>query len=321
VRVLVTGGAGFLGCWLVDRLLALGQSVRVLLKDEEEPPNYWKGVECVRGNLLDQLSLTRAVDCVRAVYHLAGDLRTSQTAYIVNHRGTENLISVCSKIDLERFLFFSSVSVICEGTPGKWDERSICKPRNQYAYGKYMAELAVLKAGVDGKLPATVLRPSTVFGPRKAAKGDSFLSLMRAINKGQFRMIGRPGAIANYIFVQDVVDAALSISTRPEAIGQVFHITDSCPLLEFVGHAAKLLDVAPPKRIPLVMAYPFALLMEAIAKVSNRPMPLTRARIRAIASRAEFVSCKLGMIHPLSFGWREGLRITLADYEGRGLLD
>lgn len=321
MSVLVTGGAGFLGCWLVDRLVAFGQSVRVLLKEDEEPRSCWKGVECVRGNLLDPTSLIRAIEGVRTVYHLAADLRMSQEAYIVNHRGTENLLSVCANLDLERFLFFSSVSVIGETGPGRWDEQSPCLPANLYARGKYMAELAVLRAGSEGKLPVTVLRPSNVFGPGKSAQEDSFLALIRAISKQRFRMIGNPGAIANYIYVQDVVDAAVSLSPRPETIGQVFHVTDSCPLQEFVAIAAKLLGVATPSRIPLFIAYPLALLMEAIFQLTRRPMPLTRARIRALTNHAEFVSEKIRKIHPLTFGWREGLRRTLSHYRDRGLLE
>ena len=320
MSVLITGGAGFLGGYLVDRLLGSGQSIRVLLKEGEEPRNCWKDIECVRGNLLDPPSLRRALQGARTVYHLAADLRLSQDAYIVNHRGTENLLSVCSGFDLERFLFFSSVSVIGEARPGRLDEHSPCLPANLYARSKYMAEQAVLRAGSEGKLPVTVVRPSIAFGPRESVRQDTFLALMRAISNRQFRTIGRKPAIANYVYVRDVVEAAEFLASRSESIGQVFHVTDPCPLQEFVGFAARLLGSPPPGRAPLLIAYPLALLMEAASALTRRPMPLSRARIRALTNPAEFVSDKLRRIHRFSFGWQEGLRRTLSTYKDRGLL-
>jgi nucleoside-diphosphate-sugar epimerase len=321
VTTLVTGATGFVGRHLVRRLLQRdpGARVRVLTRDPRRVPLDWRGaVEIVVGDLAEMPRLHAAVTGAEVVYHLAGELRDEGRCEAVNHIGTRNLLQACVEAGALRVLHYSSVGVIGARTAGRFDEESPCSPRTAYECSKLRGELASREYCREQGLPVIVVRPTIVFGPREV-RSDSFLAWMQAIHRGRFRLIGSKPAIANYVYVDDVVESCLRLTQDESAIGRTFHIADPCTVKELSEWAAQLLGARRPRSIPRYLAMTAAVGLEMAARVTGMRPVLTVNQVRALTSRCLFVPDKLRRKFDVVVGWREGLRRTLLGYQSLGL--
>jgi nucleoside-diphosphate-sugar epimerase len=258
----------------------------------------------------------------RVVYHLAGEARDTDSFNVVNVAGTKNLLEACHGQKLERFVHLSSTGVIGASGAGVVDECTPCHPRSAYERSKYAGEQIVLALSKKSQVPATVIRPPNVFGEERPQNGDVWLAWLTAIQKGWFRFIGIGDSVANYIYVGDVVRACMLLAETDEAVGEVYIVSDSCSLRDFVGATAEFLGVNMPGNLPTWLAYTLAVGFEVAGKVAHFSPPLTVRRVRALTSRIVYSSDKLR--RELGFspvvGWREGLRRTLEWYRQQGLL-
>lgn len=182
-RVLVTGGAGYIGSALIRSLVdsAVGGSIRIL--DNLQNGGYPAlmdldpgGVEMVEGDILDPVAVRRALADVDAVVHLAGVLSTPLSfehprwMEQVNHWGTARLLESALEAGVERIVFASSYSVYGPGAESA--ERDACRPVGPYASSVLSAERAVAGAA-DRGLSTTVLRIGTVFGQAPVVRFDA----------------------------------------------------------------------------------------------------------------------------------------------------
>ena len=319
-RVLVTGATGLLGRALVTSLLASGVPVRVLTRGTRPLPADWGDrVEVRAGDLTRAETLAAALDGCGAVQHLAGELRDEARVEAVNTAGTRHLLEAAGRAGIEHVVHMSSVGVMGIEAPGVADEDSDGAPRSPYERSKKAAEEVVAEWTARTGVPVTVLRPTIVFGAREGSGPDSFLALLRAIASGRFMFVGR-SAVANYVYVEDVAAAARLAGER-RARG-TFIVADPAPLDAFVAAAAEALGVAAPRRrLPRPVAFGMAAALEAAGAILGRPAPLTRARVRALATGTRFQSSR---IHELGWaprvGYPEGLRRTVAAYRAAGKL-
>jgi nucleoside-diphosphate-sugar epimerase len=170
--------------------------------------------------------------------------------------------------------------------------------------------------------PVTIVRPTIVFGEEPNRDRDSLAAWLVAIQRGWFRFVGRGGSVANYLYVGDLVHACLLVADSDRATGEVYIVSDSCPLREFVGAAAGYLGVRMPGNLPAWLAYAAAIGLEGASRLTHFSPPLTVSRIRALTNRVVYSSGKarteLGFRPEV--GWREGLRRTLEWYRENGLL-
>lgn len=320
-RILVTGGTGFIGQHLVDKLLAEGASVRVLTRGSRSLAKKWANVEITAGDLRSASSLGVAVQGCRIVCHLAGELRDPVHFQATNVEGTKHLLAACQSSLVEEVIIQSSVGVMGVRKPGSANENTTCHPRNPYEKSKYAAEQLALAWSTRTNIPVTVLRPTTVFGEGTRAYGDSMLSWMKAIQSGHYVNFDEK-AIANYVYVGDVVAACLR-AAHSRAKG-VFIISDSCLLTEFVAAVAGALGIATPTRVvPLPLGYAVAFCMQALGRLlpSNFPR-LTVGRVKALSSRTRYCSTQVENAlkwHP-EIGYRVGLERTVSWYRQSGLL-
>jgi farnesol dehydrogenase len=174
MKILVTGGTGFLGGHLVRTLLERGHAVRALVRRGSDVGGL-KGTELVYGDLTEPGSLRQAVEGVETVYHLAAIRDKWSTPYeayyAVNVRGTQNLLDAAMG-QVNKFVYCSTAGVA--RYPGNLQaDESL--PYNTEGHGQYgyhhtkaLAEQLTLEYAHQGQVPATVVRPTIVYGPGDA---------------------------------------------------------------------------------------------------------------------------------------------------------
>lgn len=215
MKVLVTGATGFLGGWLVRRLLDEGCEVRIIkrghssLEEIEGLP-----LEVVSGDVTNVESLIQAAKGVDSVFHLAGLIAYSraqrQAMERVNVGGTQNIIKACEANGVRRLLHLSSVVAVgasFDGVPlNEESSYNVGHLHLGYFDTKHEAELRVREAVASGKIDAVMVNPSTIYGPADAKKGSRGVQLKVA--KGKFPFY--PSGGVNVIAVEDVIDSIIA---------------------------------------------------------------------------------------------------------------
>jgi NADH dehydrogenase len=208
VKVLVTGGTGFVGTSVVNRLLQRGHAVAVLARDTRKTRNrYNHAVETVPGNVLDPASLAAAAAGRDAVVHLVGIIneKGEQTFDRMHREATENVIGAARAAGVKRYVHMSAM--------GSADDSP-----SEYGRTKAAGERAVRASGLDW----TIFRPSIVFGP-----GDGFVSLLAPIvklNPGFIPVIGPGTTKFQPVAIADVARVLADALERPETVGKGFEV-------------------------------------------------------------------------------------------------
>jgi UDP-glucose 4-epimerase len=218
-RLLVTGGAGFLGSHLVDALVARGHTVSVL----DRAPSRWlpRETRFVQADLSDRAALAAAVEGVDAVYHLAGfsDLNAAKTRPLetvhANIVGTVNLLEAMRAKGVTRLLFASTAYVYSREGGFYRCSKQACE--------SYVEEYARMFG-----LRYTVIRYGSLYGPRADASNGVYRLLRTAIAEGRITYSGAPDDIREYIHVEDA--ARLSADVLDAAYdGQHVMLTGASP--------------------------------------------------------------------------------------------
>lgn len=265
MRVLVTGGAGFIGSYLVERLLEDGHWVTVL-------DNFSTGRKENLAHLLNKKNLLVAeVDVatkkkrleryflgVEWVFHLAAlaDIIPSIVKPLVYHRanveGTVNVLEAARKAKVKRFIYTASSS--CYGIPNKYPtpETAPIKPEYPYALTKYIGEECVLHWGKFYQLPVISLRLFNVYGPRARTTGTygavMGVFLAQKLANRPFTVVGDGTQTRDFTFVTDVVEAIIA-AAKSKVSGEVFNVGSGNTYS--INHLVKLLGgrvVRIPKR-------------------------------------------------------------------------
>jgi dihydroflavonol-4-reductase len=319
----VTGGTSFIGRHLVTSLLEQGNKVRILTRQLAILRQLWpKGnIEPWPGDLTLPDTLRGFTDSAQVIYHLGGEIRNVNSFNSVNVDGTQALLKICRGKNLEKFVHLSSVGVIGASGAGSVNESTPCHPKNEYERSKLAGEQIVLTAFKKYQVPVTVLRPTIVFGEGSNKDHDSFAQWLYAIQRGWFRFIGTGDAVANYVYVEDVVNACL-LAAKKKATGEVYIVSDSCSLRDFVGAASEFLGVRMPGHLPTWLAYILAGGFEIAGKVARFSPPLTVSRAKALTNSVVYSNDKLRKQLGFSpiVGWREGLHRTITWYRQNKLL-
>ena len=239
-RVLVTGGAGYIGSIVSRILLERGDSVRVfdsLLHGGDALLSLYpfEGFEFVRGDIRDPEAVDQALDGVDAVVHLAaivGDpacSRDPDLAREVNLDASVRLFGLCAKRGVERTVFASTCSNYgrMPDANGYVTEETELRPLSVYAETKVAVERRLLEAGNGATPAATVLRFATIFGLSPRPRFDLTVNEFSAelLTRGRLAVFGeqfwRP-----YVHVADAARAvALVLSAPAETVsGAVFNI-------------------------------------------------------------------------------------------------
>ena len=282
-RILVTGGTGFTGSHLCDRLVAEGYSVRALVRDPDTLGFLANdAVELTVGDMRDPESLRQAAKGVDVVYHIAALFRPENVSrrdmWAINVQGTQDLLDASIEAGVGRFVHCSTVGVHGDIKHPPANEETPYGPGDYYQESKTEGERVVLSYMADNRLPVVVFRPGGIYGPRDLR----FLKLIRAIQKGRFVMLGSGGVAYQMIYIDDLVEGIFRCGTRKEAVGNVYILTGEEPttLNRLVATIAEVLKVQPPRlRFPVTPVYLAGYLCELIFKPMGIHPPLYRRRV------------------------------------------
>jgi dihydroflavonol-4-reductase len=180
--VLVTGGTGFLGRALVERLLRHGDQVKALARsDASASALAAMGAEPVRGDVLDRDSLVAAMRGCELVYHAAGAnafcLRNPSPMFEVNVRGSENVVHAAARAGTRRLVYTSSAATLGEvsGTIGSEESPHRGWFLSDYERSKAEGEQTVLAAAHETGLDVVSVNPASVQGPGRATGSAKLL--------------------------------------------------------------------------------------------------------------------------------------------------
>jgi nucleoside-diphosphate-sugar epimerase len=177
--ILITGASGLLGSHLTRELVKQGKQVRALYRTVI-PGNTDNGVEWIKADILDTLSLENAMRDVQEVYHCAALVSfqpgQKNNLYTTNIRGTANVVNTCLSAGVKKLLFVSSVAALGKEEEDreinekmKWTEKKI---NSDYGKSKYLAEMEVWR-GIGEGLEAVIINPATILGSGDWEKGSS----------------------------------------------------------------------------------------------------------------------------------------------------
>ena len=214
-KALVTGASGFVGGWLCRRLLDEGHELRVLARKSSDLRAIGDGrLERVEGDIVDAEAVGQACRDVDVVFHLAGLVayRRSDREKMeaINVGGTRNVIHGCLSANVSRLVHMSSVVAVGASfseqvTLNEDSAYNVAHLNLGYFETKRRAEIEVLKATQEQGLQATVVNPSTIYGPGDSLKASRGVQLKVA--KGKFPFFTQGGV--NVVAIEDVIEGLL----------------------------------------------------------------------------------------------------------------
>jgi nucleoside-diphosphate-sugar epimerase len=272
--ILVTGGTGFIGSHLLDKLSALGQPARCLLRRKARPRRLPAAIEAAYGDLISGEGVAEAVRGADTVIHLAGVTKALAVRdyYAGNVRATETLVRALAgrAIRLVHVSTLAAIGPSDDGTPV--DEDAQPCPLTHYGRSKLEAERMVRALAPE----AVIVRPPAVYGPRDT---DIF-QILRTISRGWMLEIGGGQRWVSFIYVKDLVEGLLA--ARRGVGGRAYFLAHPQPVSwsELGAAAARImarrLRVV---RVPSSVAYAVGLGAEAWSHLTRQPGIISREKV------------------------------------------
>jgi len=275
LKVLVTGGGGFLGSAIVRKLIARGDEVRSFGRGDY-PELTALGVEVVRGDLRDPEAVSSACAGCDLVFHVAakpppwGSLAEYQA---INVGGTEAVLAACRSVGVPHLVYTSTPSVVASAHDAQGiDEQAPYADHylSDYAASKAQAERRVLESDCAG-LRTVALRPHLIWGPGDPHFLPRFVAKFRA---GQLRRIGSGDPLVDTVYVDNAADAHLLAADRlregADIGGRPFFITNGEPvgLWAMVDRMLAVAGEGPVEgRVPVAAARVVAWVLEGLHRL------------------------------------------------------
>jgi UDP-glucose 4-epimerase len=236
---LVTGGAGFIGSHVVDRLVESGYDVRVLDNLSTGKLNNLKShlegarISLIEGDVRDVKLVKKIVRDVDAVIHLAAvtsvpfSIKNPDLTYEVNVCGTINMLAACARQKVGKFVFMSSCAVYGEPQAVPVTEKHPTEPISPYAESKLVGEKYCLGFHENALLRSVVLRLFNVYGVRQIMN-DYCGVITRFIHRGErglpLVVYGDGNQSRDFVNVSDVADVVLSAVESQNAEGEILNV-------------------------------------------------------------------------------------------------
>jgi nucleoside-diphosphate-sugar epimerase len=324
MKTAVTGGTGFMGSHLVEKLVSKGRKVRVLVRKTSDTKLLEKlRVELVYGDVVDKEAVERFVKDVDVVYHVAGRVYTGSKDefWNVNFHGTENMLNACLNRSIDRFVYTSTIGVMGSIVNPPADESRPYNPSSPYDKSKCEAEKTALRYYRENGVPVTIVRPTVVYGP-----GNMYLlRLYQWIQRGDFPIIGSMNNLMHPCYIDNCLEGIMLAAEKLKAVGEVYIIGDEKPVTwrEYVNEIAETMGLNPPDRhVPVWVIKAAAWLSEFKSWMFGTPPFLTRYWVEEITKNFAYDITKakneLGYNPEISL--KEGISRTIAWYRQNGFL-
>lgn len=240
-RILITGGAGFIGTALAERLVATNDVVLYDCHFDGMPFNYSSlvghpRVELVRADIRDYESLAPQVQRANLIVHLAAIvgvrnvLQRGRETIDVIALGTSNVVRAAEHaLELERLVYLSTSEVFgplsfradenCSPTVGP-----VTEARWTYSIAKLVGEHLVHSSHVEAGMPTVIIRPFNIFGPKRLGDHAMLRFIANALHDRDLEVHGDGSQIRSWCYVDDFCDGVVEALARKEAIGEDFNL-------------------------------------------------------------------------------------------------
>ena len=307
IKIAITGGSGFIGQELVRELIQESSFTLALLSRDKEKINFNvdKSKKIFIGDLSDKHSLEAFIKDSTVIINLAGEYNDQDLMINSNYIGVKNLYEIAEKYSVPYFIHVSSVGVYGRPPSGLINEDSKLLAINEYEKTKVLADKYLIDKGrkKNKGTKVIILRPSNIFSPRM--KNQSLKQLYSHVKRGTFFYIGRRGAVANYLYLNNFIDALKCVIKKRSLKGfdtEIFNLNQTDTLENFISYL-KQNDSSPNMyiRLPESLVYFFAYLSDFISSLLKVKLPITVDRVNALTSRAKFCQKRFEEVYGHSY--------------------
>ena len=233
--VLVTGGEGFIGSHLVERLLREGARVRALIHYTPSGRLGWLDgrdgdVEIHAGDVRDAGRVLQASQGVEVVFHLAAligipySYEAPESYVQTNVVGTYNVLSACRQVGVERMVQTSTSEVYGTARYVPIDESHPLQPQSPYSASKIGADMLALSFHHSFGLPVAVVRPFNTYGPRQSTRAVIPTILAQLYGGAEQLHLGATSPTRDFNFVEDTVAGFMAVAAAEQTVGEVTNV-------------------------------------------------------------------------------------------------
>jgi nucleoside-diphosphate-sugar epimerase len=327
-NILVTGASGFVGQFLLERLIQTDCNMIVALHNKSLKKSIrercgdkiiWKNTNLVSD---DCCGLLTDIDIV---FHLAGyssvfsSKEEIDLLQRVNVGVTKKLAEECLTSPVRQFIFVSSISV-CECSVSEVIDETNGTPVTPYGDSKKKAEDTLIEIA-DGHYAVTILRPTSLFG--EYHKG-SIYELVQSVKFHRFVIFGSGNNMTNFYYIRDFIELLINVKDNNRAFNQVFIASDNAfqlvTLIEWIVESLKCRSYI--LKVPVWIGYIAGFILDVIAYLTNKTFPFSLRRLRAMTRDVVYLNRK--SINTLNvkpkYGVHQGIINTIEWYDNNGLL-
>lgn len=326
-KILITGGSGFVGRFLINELLKDKTNTILALYNSSPGPSLEEAaanLNWVKADIVKD-DLTPLVSGVDIVYHLAGYSSVSSNSSevdllnAVNVTGTRRVAEASTSAQVKHLIFVSSVAA-CEVSSDLVIDEINGYPVTEYGLSKKRAEELLIEGSINS-YELTILRPTSLFGENHEG---SVLELVKKIQERRFLIFGSGESTTNFLYIRDFIDLLLLVKDDRRAYGQVFIASDTPVhlstlvkyILDALGSDLRIMKVS------AAVGYIVALLFDIVSFVLQKPLPLSRRRLRAMLNQTSYTNLKVKTVMGANckYGVKKGLLTSISNYRQQGML-
>lgn len=295
MKVLVTGGTGYLGRALVPKLHKAGHKIRLLVRQSSNIDIFsgLNNIEIFYGDITRKATLKGIEKDIEYVYHLAvlGHLSTvedDQDYFDVNTKGSLNLLRHFAGCDLKKFLYTTTSAALGAIPNQTVTEDDFITPITPYGMSKYQAELSIRKFAKKHTVPYVMVRLTHVYGPGETR---DLYRIIKMIKRGIFPQVGFSPNLFPAVYIDDAV-SGLMLAMEKGRIGETYIISDK------TSHDTRMIRKLVRKHMginnklyPFFPKYPMLFLFSILDKFSNKTriqFPVSRKNIQFVTAGRSF---------------------------------
>lgn len=238
-KIFVTGGGGFIGSHLVEKLVELGHKVKTIVPYnidnslgwiDQLPKNIKDNLEVISGDICDQNLVLKESKGIEIFFHLAAlisipySYKSPQSYISTNINGTVNLLEAARNNNTELFVQTSSSEVYGSAQTIPITENHPLNAQSPYAASKIAGDQLALSYHKSFSLPSLVLRPFNTFGPRQSLRAFIPSTILQVLQSNKQIKLGNLSSKRDFTYVSDTVDGYISTIGNKKCIGETIQL-------------------------------------------------------------------------------------------------